>query len=58
MKDVWKTGVGKVLQRSCSKHSMVLISGKYEGAVEVMAALKELYLGALAIEQKGFGEKG
>ena len=51
MKDVWKMVVGKVLQRSCSKHSMVLISEKLEGTAEAMAALKDLYIRGLAIEQ-------
>ena len=57
MKDVWKTVVGKVLQRSCSEKSMVLLSGKYEGTVEAMGAPKDLYTRALAIEQKEFRDE-
>ena len=57
MKDVWKKVVGKVLQRSCNKHSMVLISGKFEETEEAMAAPKDLCIRALAIEQKGFRER-
>ena len=44
MKDVWKRVFGKVLQRSCSEKSMVLLSGKYEGTAEAMAAPKVLYV--------------
>lgn len=36
---------------------MVLLSGRYEGTVEAMAAPKKLYVRALAIEQKKLREK-
>ena len=36
---------------------MVLFSGKYEGTVEAMGAPKDLYVRALAVEQKEFREK-